>query len=359
LPGGVFTDAGKTVEAEVMDFGPCYRARSAVYKNGTVRGNPSRRACFFMKGVNNMGFFSDMSIDQNSEAMTEPQSDSTTKLSAISAAEKRDDARQQAEEDAAKAVLSHLTEESESPALDAEADAETDAEADTETDTKADAKNQAAEDQKRREHEEAEAKRKAEWETKKKAREEAEQAAWENAVAMSDDEVMAASMKRVGEDAERLTRRNMKACVAEHIQTWCLDDSAFARQAMHPRKNMINCFRYINRKARTFIEQEMKDNDEKPLTNGVYGGDVPDDLCYQWAEEYFMDLDAEEDKEKDEKFVPKPYTGASSRGKKKPEKKKPEPKKTAPPAKPAETGSEQQSLFAGQISFLDAQEVPA
>ncbi len=323
-----------------------------------------------------MGFFSDMAIDQCDSVTPDAQSDSTTKLSAISAAEKRDDARQQAEEDAAKVVLSQLTEEVfsqlaefDSPETgaasneDTDTDAETDTEANTESDatTDADAKKQVAEDKKRREHEEAEAKRKAEWEAKKKAREEAEQAAWENAVAMSDDEVMAASMKRVGDDAERLTRRNMKACVAEHIQTRCLDDAAFARQTMHPRKNMINCFRYINRKARTFIEQEMKDNDEKPLTNGVYGSDVPDDLCYQWAEEYFMDLDAEEDKEKDEKFVPKPYTGASSsKGKKKPEKKKPEPKKTVPPVKPAEATDKQQSLFAGQISFLDAaQEVPA
>ena len=74
-----------------------------------------------------------------------------------------------------------------------------------------------------------------------------------------------------------------------------------------------------------------------------------------------MDLDAEEDKEKDEKFVPKPYTGASSsKGKKKPEKKNPEPKKTVPPVKPAEAVDKQQSLFTGQISFLDAaQEVPA
>jgi hypothetical protein len=323
-----------------------------------------------------MGFFSDMAIDQADEVKKEAQSDSPSKLSAISAAEKRDDARQQAEEDAAKVVLSQLTEEvfsqlaeSDSPETgaasneDTDTDAETDTEANTESDatTNADAEKQVVEDKKRREHEEAEAKRKAEWEAKKKAREEAEQAAWENAVAMSDDEVMAASMKRVGDDVERLTRRNMKACVAEHIQTRCLDDAAFARQTMHPRKNMINCFRYINRKARTFIEQEMKDNDEKPLTNGVYGSDVPDDLCYQWAEEYFMDLDAEEDKEKDEKFVPKPYTGASSsKGKKKPEKKNPEPKKTVPPVKPAEAVDKQQSLFTGQISFLDAaQEVPA
>lgn len=212
----------------------------------------------------------------------------------------------------------------------------------------------ADEDQKRREHEETEAKRKAEWEAKKQAREEAEQAAWENAVAMNDNEIMAASMKRIGDDAERLTRRNMKACVAEHIQTRCLEDADFARQVMHPRKNMINCFRYINRKAREFIEQEMKDNDEKPFTNGVYGGDVPDDLCYQWAEEYFMNLDAEEDKEKDEKFVPKPYVGRSApKSKKKTEKKKPEPKKPAP----AENSND---ANAGQISLLDVfQEVPA
>lgn len=74
---------------------------------------------------------------------------------------------------------------------------------------------------------------------------------------------------------------------------------------MHPRKNMIRCFRYITRKAKEFAEQEMKDNDEKPIAGG-YGCDVPDDMCYLWAEEYFMDMDAEEDKEKEEKFVPSP-----------------------------------------------------
>lgn len=310
-----------------------------------------------------MGFFSDLTTDLYEEARTDSQNDSA-RLSAISTAEKRDDARQQAEEDAAKVVLSQLAEESNSPETDADTgtDVEMDAETDAETGSEANAEavtedeKQAAEDRKRREHEEAEVKRKAEWEAKKKAQDEAEQAAWENAVAMNDDEIMSASMKRVGDDAERLTRRNMKACVAEHIQTRCLEDADFARQAMHPRKNMINCFRYISRKAREFIEQEMKDNDEKPLTNGVYGGDVPDDLCYKWAEEYFMDLEAEEDKKEDEKFVPKPYIGTyTSRSKKKPEKKKPEPKKAAPAAaKPAKEATEQQTLFSSdQISLLD------
>ncbi len=101
-------------------------------------------------------------------------------------ADQRDDQRQQAEAEAAQEVLQRM-------------------------------QNTAAEAEKRRAHEEAEAKRKAEWEQKQREKAEAEQAAWENAVAMGDDEVMMASMKRVGDDAERLTRRNMKQCVTEHI----------------------------------------------------------------------------------------------------------------------------------------------
>lgn len=230
----------------------------------------------------------------------------------VSAAEQRDDERQQAEAEAARKMLEQMQSED-----------------NTTEDTSAEdsvAKEQLLEAVKRREHEEAEAKRKAEWEAKQREKEEAEQAAWENAVAMSDEEVMMASMKRAGDDAERITRRNMKQCVTEHIQTRCLSDPAFARQVMHPRKTMIRCFRYITRKAKEFVEQEMKDNDEKP-EGGGYGSDVPDDICYQWAEEYFMDMDAPEDKEKEEKFVPKPYTGKPApKSKKKTEKKKPAPK---------------------------------
>ena len=122
---------------------------------------------------------------------------------------------------------------------------------------------------------------------------------------------MMASMKRVSADTEKLTRRNMKDCVSEYIQTKCLEDPDFARRVMHPRKSMIHCIWYINRKAKEFIEQEMKDNDIKP-ENGVYGSDVPDDLCYQWAMDYFNDPDAKEDQEAEEKFVPKPYAGGTA-----------------------------------------------
>ena len=40
---------------------------------------------------------------------------------------------------------------------------------------------------------------------------------------------------------------------------------------MNPKKKMLNCFHYINRKAREYLEQEMKDNDEKPMGGG-FGG---------------------------------------------------------------------------------------
>ena len=167
---------------------------------------------------------------------------------------------------------------------------------------------------------------------------------------MSSDEVMAASLKRVGDDTEKLTRRSMKECVAEHIQTMCLSDPDFARKVMHPRKSMIHCIWYINRKAREFIEQEMKDNGF-PKENGIYGSDVPDGLCYQWAVDYFNDPDAKEDQEQEEKFVPKPYVGGStSKGKsskqakgKKGDKKAASPKKAATKEtskKPAEDDSQ-------------------
>ena len=198
-------------------------------------------------------------------------------------------------------------------------------------------------------YEQAEAKRKAEWEARQRVKEEAEQAAWENAVAMSDDELMAASMKRVGDDSERLTRRNMKQCVTEYIQTLCLEDVAFARNVMHPRKNMVNCFRYINRRAFEFAKQEMQDNDVKPSAEG-YGTDVPDGLCYQWAEEYFKDMNAKKDRGQEEKFVPKPYYGGRSSTTKKAEKKKAEKPAAKAEEKPADTPTEAAPLDE-QISF--------
>ncbi|MDE6640425.1 MAG: PcfK-like family protein [Acetatifactor sp.] len=219
------------------------------------------------------------------------------------------------------------------------------------------------EETERLKHEEAEAKRKAEWEEKQQAKKAAEQEKLDQIAGMSDDAAVSEAMKRVGADTEKLTRRNMKDCVAEYIQTRCLEDTGFARMVMHPRKNMINCFHYINRKAKDFIQQEMEDNDIRP-ENGVYGSDVPDDLCYQWAEDYFRDPDAKEDQGEEEKFVPRPYAG---KGSFKAKTKKTADKKAAakkPAGKKAEKSKQEtagQMSFIGQMSLGDlaAQEVKA
>ena len=206
----------------------------------------------------------------------------------------------------------------------------------------------ADEDAKRKAHEEAEAKRKAEWDAKQAQKKAEEQKKLDELAAMSDEELMTASTQRVGTDIEKLTRRSMKECVAEHIQTMCLDDPAFARKVMHPRKSMIHCIWYINRKAREFVEQEMKDNGF-PKENGVYGSDVPDDLCYQWAVDYFNDPDAKEDQEKDEKFVPQPYRGTTAastkKSKDKGKTKKDTKKKDDPKPAPKPEGEDQISLL--------------
>ena len=206
----------------------------------------------------------------------------------------------------------------------------------------------AEEARKKAEFDAAEAKRKAEWEAKQAQKKLREQQELNRLAAMSDDDVMQASMNRVSQDTERLTRRNMKLCVMEDVQTECLADPAFARLVMNPKKKMVNCFHYINRKAREYLEQEMKDNDEKPMGGG-FGGDVPDELCYQWAREYFRDADAKEDAEPEEKFVPKTYNGKVSKAGKG---KKDKPKKAAP--KPAPKPAEEEQLTFGDFGTEEA-----
>ena len=268
-----------------------------------------------------MGVFSEMDAEQRygaGETEQERVEPFQVGQSAITdAPEPDDEAEQQAEADAAPAEMEKLMGEAPEP-----------------EDKPGQAAAGQTEDEKRKAHEEAEAKRKAEFDAKQRAKKEKEDAQIARVAAMSDDEVMMASMQQVSAATERLTRRNMKECVSEYVQTKCLEDPAFARLTMHPLKSMIHCFWYINRKAREYLEQEMKDNDVKPEQAG-WGGDVPDELCYQWAEDYFRDPDAEEDHRDDEKFEPKPYYGKSSSSTKKSSKTKkgtpPKEKKAAPP----------------------------
>ena len=162
------------------------------------------------------------------------------------------------------------------------------------------------------------------------------------------NDVMQASMNRVSQDTERLTRRNMKTLASWRTcrpSVW--PTPPLPVFVMNPKKKMVNCFHYINRKAREYLEQEMKDNDEKPMGGG-FGGDVPDELCYQWAREYFRDADAKEDAEPEEKFVLKPTMGKFPRR----VRKKDKPKKAAP--KPAPKPAEEEQLTFGDFGTEEA-----
>ena len=208
---------------------------------------------------------------------------------------------------------------------------------------------------KRKAHEEAEAKRKAEWEAKFAERRAKEKAERERIAALSDDAVMEESSARVSKGFEQLTRRNMKDMVSEYVQTMCFSDPAFARNVMNPLKSMINCVKYINNKAREYIRKDMEDNDMKP-ENGMYGGDVPDDVVYQWAVDYFNDPNAKEDEREEEKFKPKPYIGkntSSAKSKKDKEKAKKEAEKKAAEQKAAEEKARKKADD-GQMSLLGA-----
>lgn len=209
---------------------------------------------------------------------------------------------------------------------------------------------QAAETRKRAEHEAAEAKRKAEWEAKQAEKRAALQAAMDQLGAMNDEQLIQAAAQKAGKDTEKLTRRNMKECVCEYIQTLCFEDAEFARLTLTPPKSMVRCFQHISRKAWEYVQDELKASGQRPGPGAQgYGCDVPDDLCYTWAEEYFRDPHAKEDKEEEEKFVPKPYPGASSpkANSKAAAKKKPAEK---PAPKPDEKKPEEAS---GQLSLGD------
>lgn len=212
-----------------------------------------------------------------------------------------------------------------------------------------------AENEKKKAHELAEAKRKAEFDARQAAKKAAEQEQLDRLAAMSDDELLEASMKRVSTDTEKLTRRNMKEAVAEYIQTKCIEDPAFAKKVMHPRKSMIRCFQYISRKAWEYVQDELKANGIQPGPGQQgYGCDIPDDLCYQWAEDYFNNPDVKEDHGDEEKFVPKPYTGGVSKGRSsKTAKGKSGDKKADTTKKAAKETPKTPAVAADQLSFGD------
>ena len=88
----------------------------------------------------------------------------------------------------------------------------------------------------------------------------------------------------------------------------------------------------------------------------TYGADIPEDVCYQWAEDYFRDPTVKEDEEQEERFVPKPYPGKSTirqKPKKTSDKKNPDKKPEKKAVKKAEPDidREEAQLTFGQMAI--------
>ena len=148
----------------------------------------------------------------------------------------------------------------------------------------------------RQAHEAAEAQRRAEWEAAQAKKRAEEQEQLERIANMNEDALRLAAVRRVKIATDKMTNRSMKDSVSAHIRSICEQDLDFARLTMHPRKSMLHCIQYIFRQANDYLQKELK-----------AGGDIPDGLCFQWAEDYFRDPEAREDQEPDSEFVPKPY----------------------------------------------------
>lgn len=134
-------------------------------------------------------------------------------------------------------------------------------------------------------------------------------------------EIKREAIARLSRQTEQITRRSMKLCVTMHLQSLCDADPVFAQKTLQPHKSMAQCFQYINRQAIDYLRQEGTLNGD-----GAQGGDVPDDLCYQWAEDYFRKAEEEQ--------KPKPAAAAEKTGRPA----KPISKPAAKPAsKPAES----------------------
>lgn len=175
-----------------------------------------------------------------------------------------------------------------------------------------------------------EAKRKAEFDAKKAKKDEEIQIEWELNTMLAPDELLAAAKENIATGVERITRRNMKESVAAYIIKLSQESEDLSRNILHPKKSIVNCYRYINRKALGYAEEQMKLTGETPDRNGVFGIDIPDDICYLWAKEYYSSTDIPEDHEDEEKFEPRTYRPTT-----KPAKKTAPKKKETPPPPPA------------------------
>lgn len=171
------------------------------------------------------------------------------------------------------------------------------------------------EKQRRVEHEAKEAARKAEFEEKQRRKKEKKERARQAVRAMSDADVMAAAIKMIEEREKEIQKEFnddpngvIEMIILQALKAGSQCDADFARSIMNPDKCFANCIRYVGTQA----YEKKKDDIQKQIRGGAqYAAfSFPTKLYFQWATDYFNDLNAPEDKEPEEKFKPQPYRPA-------------------------------------------------
>lgn len=84
--------------------------------------------------------------------------------------------------------------------------------------------------------------------------------------------------------------------VQAYLEQHASEDEVFAYKMRNPKKSIKNCIKFIAQKAMAYME---KHKEEYEMENG-YGGDVPDEICYGWANHYYDENDLEVDMTEEE-----------------------------------------------------------
>lgn len=91
--------------------------------------------------------------------------------------------------------------------------------------------------------------------------------------------------------------------VQAYLDKHASEDAAFAEKMRNPRKTIQNCIKFIAQQAQKYME---KHKEEYEMERGL-GGDIPDEICFGWANHYYdesgleIDMTEEERKAKREK----------------------------------------------------------
>jgi len=100
--------------------------------------------------------------------------------------------------------------------------------------------------------------------------------------------------------SERLTVKTMADYVLEHILSCCENDAVLAEKVSQPDKSFMDCIKYIKDRALDWLKEQQKIESSECVNPTIVCGDVPNEICYKWAVDYYNSVPA-----------PKPYVPAS------------------------------------------------